>query len=212
MKLKGALMYPEDESSIRTPKKPNAKVVNPANLKVEDIYKNIQDETTIGRIKELEEQLERLRGIHTVEDDIKEMESEDEDANSKEPKLDKAGSTNIKGDETEILSNLLTAFNKLLKSRYGPLGYLVMSDSETIKRLYDIDTDEDFYLGLEQSVIRVSSRRLERMVAGGGGKRWIGERSILIHDPDEVQQNARTTERVVMEIIESIQEQLSQLR
>lgn len=176
-------MYPT-EPPAKTPEgvKPVKEVVNPSSGKVEKIYRNIEDEPLINKIKALEN---KLLAVHP---DPNELYYTDADK--------------------KILKTLLDYFQKLMKVEYGPLGYLVKSDSESIIRLYNVDTDEDFYAMVEGSRIRISSQRLERMVAGGGGKRFLGEEALIANNPAETPMNARLSDEAIEEIIESIRKRL----
>ena len=110
----------------------------------------------------------------------------------------------------QMLSALLGCFQKLIHVEYGPLGYLVKSDSESIIRLYGVDTDEDFYAMAEGSRIRISSPKLEQMVAVGGGRRFIGEEGLIANDPAETPMNARLSDEAIEEIIGSIKRRLEE--
>jgi hypothetical protein len=190
--------------------KPSAQVVNDASQKLDSVYKNIQNEPLIEKIKAREEKLEALLGIETVEDDLKDAEREEKG----EPDLERvrADPETTKPQQIALFNELLGYFNALLKTTYGPLGYLVKSNSEEILKLYGVDSDDDFYLKLDRSVIRVSSRRLEQMVIAGGGKRFVGERGLLINDPAETPNNVRVTDEVVSEIISAIKEKVAELQ
>ncbi|MCW6160124.1 MAG: hypothetical protein LVQ95_03500 [Candidatus Micrarchaeales archaeon] len=178
-----SMVYP-NEPLARTPEgvKPVKKVVNPSSKKIERIYRNIEDEPLINKIKALES---KLLAAHP---DSSNLDYTD------------AGK--------QMLSSLLSCFQRLIRVEYGPLGYLVKSDSESIIRLYGVDTDEDFYAMVEGSRIRISSPKLEQMVVAGGGRRFIGEYGLIANDPAETPANARLSDEAIEEIIESIKKRL----
>ena len=170
---------------IKNPKiaaNPVAQVVNPSSKKIENIYRNIEDEPLINKIKNLEVELLKLH-----------------------PNTDDDYSDGAKA----ILKQLFPDFEKLMKVKYGPLGYLVKSDSETIIHLYGVDTDEDYYEMVDGSRIRISSEQLEKMVVAGGGKRFIGEEGLIANDPAETPRNAKLTADAVRMIMDSIKQILS---
>jgi hypothetical protein len=140
------------------------------------IYKNIEDEPLIRKIKNLEKQLP------------------DNFANKK----------NLTDSEKKILGELLKNFKQLLKVKYGPLGYLVSTPAEDIIHFYGVDTEEEFIFLEGGSSIRIPNRRLDRAVMAGGSKRWMGERGLLISDPQENPQNLRVTDAAINEIIQAI--------
>ena len=116
--------------------------------------------------------------------------------------------------EKGILNELLNDFKELLKTPYGPLGYLVMSEPEQIIKLYGVDTDKGFFAMVEGSRIRITSPKderffnLEKMIIAGGGKRWFGEAGAVLNDPAETQSNKKLSDTAICEIIESIKKKL----
>ena len=179
------MVYPS-EPFAKTPEgvKPVKKVVNPSSQKIEKIYRNIEDEPLIDKIKALES---KLLAVHPDSNDLDYTDA-----------------------DKQMLSALLNYFQKLVRVKYGPLGYLVKSDSESIIRLYGVDTDEDFYAMVEGSRIRISSPKLEQMIAAGGGRRFIGEEGLIANDPAETPMNARLSDEAIEEIIGSIKRRLGE--
>ena len=191
---------PKGASKANIPS-PAAQVVNPSSQKIENLYRNIEDEPLIKRIKALEERLMTLTGKYSVDEDIEKV-------------AEQLGDRRIEADtegagmgRATILKLLLGDFNELLKIPYGALGYLVSSDSESIVKLYGVDTDMEFYAMVEGSKIRISSRRLERAVFGN--KRFIGEAGLTLHNPAETTNNERLADEAISEIIASIKRKLS---
>ncbi|MCL4389223.1 MAG: hypothetical protein M1528_00440 [Candidatus Marsarchaeota archaeon] len=144
------------------------------------IYKNIEDEPLIWKIKELEARLP--------------------DGFSRQKETTES--------QKEVLKLLLDDFEKLLKVKYGSLGYLVSTPSEYIVHKYGVDTDEDFCYLEGGSSIQVRNGALNRMVTGGGGRAWMGERGLLISDPEENQVNIRMTDDAIKEIMAAIKKRL----
>ncbi len=182
--------------------KPTDQVVNPSSLKIDEVYKNIESEPLINKIKRLEVQLSGILGIESMEVDMSQQKISADKFSTEDDK-----NAAIK----KLYRDILDCFNDLLKTPYGSLGYLVKSDSESIVKLYGVDSDDDYYLKLRGSVIRVSSKRLERMVVAGGGRRFIGERGLTIHDPAETTGNMKVADHVIHEIIYAIHEKLEEL-
>ncbi len=160
--LNGGLVYPED---------------NPTS----EIYRNIEGEPLIKRIKNLEKQLPD----NFAKKDF------------------------VTSSEKKILNGLLRDFKQLLKTKYGSLGYLTSTTAEDIIHLYGVDTENDFMFLDGGSSIRLPNKRLDPAVAIGGGKRWIGERGLLIADPEEDAHNLKLTDDAINEIIQAIEKKLS---
>ena len=171
------------------------------------IHKNIQNEPLIKEIKALEVKLLAARGKEreTVMEDIEEI--RDKLLNRPEEKH-----TLDKSQEKGILEQLLQLFKELLKTRYGPLGYIVSTTTSDIEKLYGVDTDQDFYF-LDGSSIRIPNRKLDPAVDAGGGRRlgMFGERGLILYDPSETPLNARITDHAVQEIMDAIQKRLAKL-
>jgi hypothetical protein len=171
------------------------------------IHKNIQNEPLIGRIKVLEARLLEMRpgGNETVTRDIEEI------GNGLENRLEEKHA--VDGTrKKEILERLLRLFKELLKTRYGPLGYIVSTTASDIEKLYGVDTDRDFYF-MDGSSIRIPNRKLDPAVDAGGGRRlgMFGERGLILYDPSETPLNVRITDHAVQEIIDAIQKKLEKL-
>ena len=160
--LIGGATYPEDMGEDTT------------------IYKNIEKEPLVHKIKDLEA---KLPGNLAKEKEITEAQ---------------------KG----ILEQLLDLFKELLNAKYGPLGYLVTTASEDIVHLYGVDTDEDFCYLHGGSAIKVNNKRNDRAVMGGGGRKWMWNRTLMISDPEENQINMRMTDEAISEIIAAIEKRL----
>ena len=171
--------------------------------KAEMISRNIHGEKLIKKIKDLEETLEGLTNIDSVQRDIKEIEMKQYRKDSTKNKPKKAPES-VEG----ILSRLLECFNELLKTPYGSLGYLIKSDAESILNLYGIDTNDDYYLKLKSSITRGNNRKLEKVIVGGGGRKWIGEGEATVHIPIQTPENGEVADKVVNQIIKSIHEKL----
>ncbi len=200
---------PKDPNSPSLPQdtnlpKPVAQARNPANDKIDNIYRNIENEPLVDKIKSLEEDLEVVRGIPSIELDMEEMTGKRRPKQNLTPQ--QWNSENVR-----ILKELLKDFTELLKTPFGSLGYLVKSDSEIILKLYGIDSDRIYYYKLKGSTILISSRQLENMVTAGGSRRWIGEGHYL-YNPAEIESKLPLTDAVVKAIIDSIQKQLSKLQ
>ena len=159
--LVGGVEYPPDEEHAK-------------------IYRNIENEPLVWKIKDLEAKLP---------DDFAHQKG------TAEP-------------EREVLKRLLDAFRQLLEAKYGSLGYLVSTSSENIMHKYGVDTDEDFCYLRGGSSILVKSRVLRRMIVGGGGRVWMGERGLLISDPEENPVNMRMTDDAIKRIITAIEKRL----
>ncbi|MGI0100400.1 MAG: hypothetical protein ACREBH_01600 [Candidatus Micrarchaeaceae archaeon] len=187
-----------------------AQITNPSSGKLEDIYRNIENEPLISKIKALEEKLEVLNGEESVELDFEEAENPNAEDN-----VQKLSPEQKDVAKKEVLNELLGNFKDLLKTPYGPLGYLVKSESEQILKLYGVDTDQEFSSMIEGTKILITSPKdkrffnVEKMVAAGGGKRWLGEAGVALNDPAETQQNERLSDEAIQDIISSIEEKLS---
>lgn len=200
----------EDEPIVKKPNTaPIANIKNPSSGKLESIYKNIENEPLIKKIKSAEEELEVIMNIQSVELDIEEAENPNLKNISKLTKLQK--------DEMKkaLLNELKDDFEKLLKIPYGPLGYLVMSESEQILKLYGVNTDDNFFDMVEGSKIRITSPKdkegfnVEKMIVASGGKRWLGEAGSILNDPAETKQNEQLSSDAIKKIIVSIESMLS---
>ncbi len=170
------------------------------------IHKNIQNEPLIKEIKVLEIKLLEARGnADSVMEDIREEE---------EKFLNKSEEKHIadKSKEKGILEQLLQRLKELLKTRYGPLGYIVSTTSGDIEKLYGVDTDQDFYF-MDGSSIRIPNSKLDPAISAGGSRRlaMLGERGLMLYDPSETPLNARMTQHAVQEIADSIQKRLEKL-
>ncbi|MCL4374076.1 MAG: hypothetical protein M1360_04205 [Candidatus Marsarchaeota archaeon] len=201
----------EPEPVIKNPNVPPvAQVENPSSGKLENIYKNIENDPLINKIKTLEEKLEVLNGEQSVELDFEEAENPDI-----KDSIQKLNNEQKKTAKIEILNELLNDFNELLKIPYGSIGYLVRSDPEQIIKLYGVDTDRDFSAMIEGNKIRITSPQnkrffnVEKMVSAGGGKRWMGEGGVTISDPAETPSNEKSSDEALYEIIASIEKKLS---
>ncbi len=187
---------------------PGVEAVNPSSRNIDMIFRNIENEPLIKRIKALEEKLEALLGKRSVEVDLEGMASGYEkkpDINNKE-----RGTKKSLEDEVSVFKELLDDFNELLETPYGSLGYLVKSNSEDILKIYGVDTDEDYYVQLEGSTIRISSERLEKAVRVGA-RRFIGEEGSLLKNPAETKENMKVADHAIHEIIYAIHEKLEKL-
>lgn len=200
----GSIEEPQNPTASGAMPAPTAQVRNPADERIYNLYKNIENLPLLIKIKKLEERLQILLGISSVELDIEEME-DPQASNKQKPSPEQA-----KSEHVDVLRELLDDFKELLNTPYGSLGYLVQSDSEAILKMYGVDTDEDYYLKLKQSIILVSNRKLEEMIVAGGGKRWMGEGNLL-YDPAEISRNLKVTDHAVNEIISSITAKLAEL-
>ncbi|MGI0141634.1 MAG: hypothetical protein ACREBF_03225 [Candidatus Micrarchaeales archaeon] len=187
-------MYPE-----------TAPITNP----VADLYRNIENEPLIKKIKVLENNLMEVRA--SEKESLAQHLGDIEDKVLRHQNQNAAEHHKKKEQEREIMKELLSDFTELLKTPYGPLGYLVSSTSEGIIHLYGIDTDNDYYFKLKGNVFRVPNKKLDEMVAAGGGFRFVGERGVLVHNPSETPSNAKVTDHAIQEIIEAIQQKLSQM-
>ena len=188
--------------------KPAGYAIDPSTGGRDSLYRNIEDNAFIKKIKALEERLLELEDVPSVEEDI---EQEAEELGDVKSEASSTGQAPGGSEEREILEELLEDFGQLLKVPYGPIGYLVKSDSESIRHLYGIDTDADYYSMVDGTRIRISSSRLEHMVKAGGGKRlpWGGEEGAMLDDPAETPANESLAEDAVNSIIASIQDKLS---
>lgn len=186
---------------------PVAMVKNPASGKIERIYKNIENEPLIEKIKRLEEKLESLMGDYSVEADLENIREDKPILKSQMNKEE------VRKGDIVLLKDLLESFGRLLKTEYGVIGYLVRSNSEDILKLYGVDSDEDYYYHLKTqgSTIRISSKLVEGAVAAGGGRRWLGESGLLLNNPAETPNNIKVADRVIDEIIASIKTKLIKL-
>jgi hypothetical protein len=187
--------------------RPSAAVADPLSGASDSIYRNIENGPLIGKIKILEVQLEELLGIESMEVD------ELDPTGSGKKKLPKTTTEAEKKVVMEKLMNqLLDCFNTLLKTPYGSLGYLVESDAESIVKLYDVDSDEDYYMSLKSSEVNVGSKKLEGMVAAGGGKRLLGveTNNIAVADPEETLANKKVADGIVNEIVAAIKEKIEE--
>ncbi len=179
-----------------------------------EVYRNIENEPLIGRIKALEDKLEALMGDLSEDEAAREMEEEIK-TGKPVPAGPKRENANNTGEEKHILNELLKDFEELLKTTYGPLGYLVKSDSEDVLKLYGVDTDREFWTLRGGSAIRVPSAKgwlqfSADTLAVAGGRRWIGLRGLMVSNPQELPENARTTDDVIKEIIEAIKTKLKE--
>jgi hypothetical protein len=147
---------------------------------VNKIYKNIEDEPLVRKIKDLEKQLP---------DNF-------------------AKKNSLADNEKQILGELLADFKQLLNVKYGPLGYLVSTSAEDIIHLYGVDTEEDFIFLEGGSSLRVPNPILDRM-AGTDNRRWVPARGLLVADPAENPQNMKVTDDAINEIINAIESKLS---
>ncbi len=161
--LIGGAVYPEDMGVIGK------------------IYRNVEDEPLIRKIKLLEKQLP---------DDFADREE-------------------TTGQEKKVLEDLLNDFKQLLQVKYGALGYLVSTTSEEIIHLYGVDTDRDFVFLEGGSSIRVPNEKLDPVIEAGGGRRWMGERGFVLYDPEETPANRKMTDEAVKEIIAAIKDRLN---
>ncbi len=192
---------------------PVAQITNTSTGKLENIYKNIEHEPLINKIKALEVKLEILNGEQSVELDFEEAENPD-----LQDSVQKLSPEQKDAAKNETLNELLGDFRELLKNPYGSLGYLVKSEPEEILKLYGVDTNREFSVMIEGSKIRITSPygkryfNIERMVAAGGGKRFIGEAGVTISDPAETQQNEKLSDEAIREIIAAIEKKLSKIR
>lgn len=169
------------------------------------VNRNIENEPLIKDIKALElVLLDAMKSNDSVMEDIREIE-EGLDGKSED------GHKEDKDLQKKILVELLDDFRELLKTKYGALGYLVSSTSADIERLYGIDTDREYYCMVDGSRIRVPNRVLDGAVESGGGRRWLGERSLIIDNPSKTAANAKITDHAVNEIIGAIQKKLRKL-
>ncbi len=169
---------------------------------VSRVNRNIENEPLVRKIKALEQKLIEAMG---------DKESVMEDLKEEQDKLDgKKEGKHVEdvGLERKILEELMDDFTELLKTKYGALGYLVQSTSADIEKLYGIDTDREYYCMIDGSRIRIPNAKLDPMVAAGSGRRWIGERGLIIDNPAETPANAKITDNVVNEIIDAIQKKL----
>jgi len=186
--------------------RPSAKIADPLTSLTDNIYKNVENGPLVSRIKTLEVRLDELLGVESIEVDQL-------DPEGKRKGVPKATTEEGKKEAMEgLLNELLDCFMQLLKSPYGALAYLVESDSESIIKLYDVDSYDDYYVKLQGSTINVGSRELEGMVAGAGGERLFGVETndIAIKDPSETPGNMEVANRIVGEIVESIKEKLEE--
>ena len=168
------------------------------------INRNIEDEPLIKRIKALElKLLDAMGSRESVAEDIEEAQGNGRSKGQRREE-DRAA-------EAAALRDLLEAFEELLKTKYGSLGYLVSSTSADIESLYGIDTDLEYYCLVDGSRIRVPNQRLDGMISAGGGRRWMGERSMIIDNPAETQANMRVTDHAVSQIIAAIRKKLGKL-
>ena len=200
----------EDEPIVKkTNTAPVANIENPSSGKLESIYKNIENEPLIKEIKSNEEKLEVITNIQSVELDIKE---EEDPTLEKLSKLSKEQKEDMK---KTLLNKLKNDFEKLLKIPYGSLGYLVMSESEQILKLYGVNTENNFFDMVEGSKIRITSPKdkkgfnIEKMIVASGGKRWLGETGTVLSDPAETKQNEQLSDDAIKKIIVSIDKMLS---
>lgn len=194
-----------NEAGIEDISRPAGAYTNPASNTIESVYRNIEDEPLIKKIKKLEERLGGLLGIPSVEQDIEEAAEELGD----KPKMAKPDKQEADAEEREIMGELLEGFNRLLKAPYGALGYLVMSDPEEVKKLYGVDTMMDFYSMVGGSVIRISSTRMEGAVMASG-HRFIGEEGMYLRNPSETPNNARLSDDAIKDIIAAINDRLDE--
>ncbi len=178
---------------------------DPDSLKLKGLYKNIEDNKLIKSIKAIEQQLLDAENKPSVSEDIEEVAEELGDA---KPSLHKTGSGNGIGKKN-LLMKLLKDFEELLTVPYGAIGYLVMSDSESIRHLYGVDASTDFYAMVDDTRIRISSERLGKMIIAGGGKMFLGEGGEILDDPAETSSNEKLADDAINGIIRSIRDMLS---
>lgn len=168
------------------------------------IYGNIENEPLVRKIKDEELKLLKALGYESVMEDIEEAVDEANGMAFQKPKEEKEV-------QKAMFESLLRDFRSLLGTKYGALGYLVSSDSESIKKLYGIDTDVEFCCRLGQSRIKVPNPAIDSVVAAGGGRQWgnLDGRKIIIQDPKETDSDAKTTEQLVNDIIAAIKKRLA---
>lgn len=172
---------------------------------INKVNRNIENAPLIKDIKNLELRLlDAMKSNDSVMNDILEIEDEIDGKHADVHKEDK----NL---QKQILQELLGDFRELLETKYGALGYLVSSTSADIEKLYGIDTDREYYCMVDGSRIRVPNRNLDSAIERGGGRRWLGERSLIISNPSESTANAKITDHAVNEIIDAIQKKLHKL-
>jgi hypothetical protein len=181
---------------------PSAYGISPDSNKLKALYKNIEDDKLIKAIKTLEQKILDIENVPSVDQDIERIAEQLGDGDKKERR---SGDTGRGG----ILKMLLQDFVELLKVPYGSIGYLIMSDGESIKHLYGVDTNSDFYAMVDGTRLRISSWRLERMNVAGGGKRFLGEEGAMLDNPAETPGNERLADDAINEIIDSIRDMLS---
>lgn len=187
--------------------KPSVEIVDPLSSQTDRIYRNIETAPLIDKIKKLEIELEEFLGEESVE--IDELDPKGKEKKDLPKPTTEAGEKEVM---EKLLNDLLDCFNKLLKIPYGALGYMVGSDSESVVKLYGVDSDDDYYMKLDRSTVNVGSKRLEGMVAAGGGKNVFGIESndIAIQDPMETPNNMKVANQLVNEIIQGIRDKLDE--
>lgn len=174
------------------------------------IYRNIENEPLINKIKALEEKLVSLTGDLTAREALKETEEEIE--TGKPVPMQKPQTARLSEEERKIYEELLDDFNELLKVPYGPLGYLVKSTSEDIIKFYGVDTDRDFWTLRGGSAIRLINKKAPfatDKMAIAGGRRWAPYRGLLISDPEEMPENIKQTDEAIQEIVAAIKKKLA---
>lgn len=174
------------------------------------VYRNIENEPLIDKIKALEDKLEALTGNLSEDEAAAEMEKEIETGKPVPIERRRQNANDI-GEVREILNELLKDFEELLKTPYGALGYLVKSNSEDILKLYGVDTDREFWTLRGGSAIRLPNAKVRFAVDKltlAGGRRWGPLRGLLVSNPQELPENAKTTDEAIKEIIESIKNKL----
>ncbi len=180
------------------------------------IYKNIKirKEPLVDKIKALEERLEALAGELSENEANRELEEEIETGKPVPIKRSTQYTENWE-KEKPILEELLKDFRGLLKTPYGALGYLVKSDAEDILKLYGVDTEREFWMLKGGSAIRIPSGKgllgiSADKLAASGGRRWAPFRGLLVSNPQELPENAKTTDDAVKDIIEAIKSRLEE--
>ncbi len=188
--------------------KPSALIVDPVSSQTDKLYKNIEDAPLIDKIRALEVRLDELVGIESIE-----VDELDPDGKQKSKTAKTSTEAEKEAATKKLLNELLACFAQLVKSPYGALSYLVKTDSESMIKLYGVDSYDDYYLKLQGSEIKVGSKKLENMVAAVGGERLLGVESndIAIQDPGETQGNAVIADHIINEIIRSIEGKLEEL-
>ncbi|HVA82821.1 MAG TPA: hypothetical protein VNF06_01520 [Candidatus Aquilonibacter sp.] len=153
-----------------------------------------------GPAKKLKKDLEEepiVRKIHLVEKDLLKRRGEEYKDYTEQEKIK--------------LKELLGLFEKLVKTPYGALNYIIQTEAENIKTLYDVNTGIDFTTDIDEVKVHVPNPKLDSMVEAGGGRRWmiLGEAGEEVDSPKEDAKNAKVTDEAIEEIIDSIKDILS---